>query len=439
MEKVFEQDYCIELEKKNKSYLINYRQKYLEAKSNYKKKESHQIWLINDRKDQAGDNGEYFFRYLQTIKPKDIQFYFIIEKNCSDYKRLENFENIIDFNSTKYLNLFLEADKIISSVSDSWVNNPFADDGKYITDLYHFDFVYLQNGVIKDDLSWYINRNLKHFDLLLTSSNKEYKSLLTFNYKYEKRNLLITGLPRFDNLIKLQKIIEKKKIILIFPTWRIYIKGVRDLVTLKTIKSERFTNTTYFNFYNKLINNQKLLEIMKNNDYLGIFCLHPNFAKQWEYFDENTIFTVKEKCNQQEILAESSLLITDFSSIFFDFGYMLKPTIFVQFDHEEYRNNQYPKGYFDYEKDGFGPICYGMQCTVKEIISYIENKCELKKIYFKRIKRFFKYFDESNCYRTYTGIKNGKNFYIINGYVLEINLYAIIFLTILKVIYLFYN
>ena len=439
LEKVFEQDYCIELEKKNKSYLINYRQKYLEAKSNYKKKESHQIWLINDRKDQAGDNGEYFFRYLQTIKPKDIQFYFIIEKNCSDYKRLENFENIIDFNSTKYLNLFLEADKIISSVSDSWVNNPFADDGKYITDLYHFDFVYLQNGVIKDDLSWYINRNLKHFDLLLTSSNKEYKSLLTFNYKYEKRNLLITGLPRFDNLIKLQKIIEKKKIILIFPTWRIYIKGVRDLVTLKTIKSERFTNTTYFNFYNKLINNQKLLEIMKNNDYLGIFCLHPNFAKQWEYFDENTIFTVKEKCNQQEILAESSLLITDFSSIFFDFGYMLKPTIFVQFDHEEYRNNQYPKGYFDYEKDGFGPICYGMQCTVKEIISYIENKCELKKIYFKRIKRFFKYFDESNCYRTYTGIKNGKNFYIINGYVLEINLYAIIFLTILKVIYLFYN
>lgn len=174
---------------------------------------------------------------------------------------------------------------------------------------------------------------------------------------------------------------------------------------------------------------------MKNNDYLGIFCLHPNFAKQWEYFNENSIFTVKEKCNQQEILAESSLLITDYSSIFFDFGYMLKPTIFIQFDYDEYRNNQYPKGYFDYEKDGFGPICNGIQCTIKEIISNIENKCELKKIYFKRIKRFFKYFDNANSYRTYAAIKNSKNFYIINEAVLEINLYTTIFLAILKVIF----
>ena len=435
LEKVFEHDYCLELKKKNKGYLINYRQKYLGAKKNIKNHESQQIWLINDRKDQAGDNGEYFFRYLKKIKPKCLQFYFVIDKNCSDYKRFENFENIIDFNSIEYFNLFLKADKIISSVSDSWVNNPFSDDGKYITDLYHFDFVYLQNGIIKDDLSWYINRNIKHFDFLITSSKREYKSLLKLNYGYEKRNLVIAGLPRFDNLIQLQKIIKKKKIILIFPTWRIYIKGVRDLVTLKTIRSEGFTNTTYFNFYNKLINNQQLLEIMKNNDYLGIFCLHPNFAKQWEYFNENTIFTVKEKCNHQEILVESSLLITDYSSIFFDFGYMLKPTIFIQFDYEEYRNNQYPKGYFDYEKDGFGPICNGIECIVKEIISNIENKCELKKIYFKRIKKFFKYFDDANCYRTYNAIKNSKNFYITNEDVLEINLYTIIFLTILKVIF----
>ena len=109
--------------------------------------------------DQAGDNGEYFFRYLSTMKPKGIKFYFVIDYNSSDYKRLKKHHiNIINFNSSVYFNLFLKSDKIISSTSESWVYNPFDEDGKYMCDLYNFDFIYITNGIIKDDLSKYINR-----------------------------------------------------------------------------------------------------------------------------------------------------------------------------------------------------------------------------------------------------------------------------------------
>ena len=99
------------------------------------KQSKSQIWLINDRKDEAGDNGEYFFRYLYEIKPKGIKFYFVIGKNCSDYNRLKQFGNIVDFNSSIYKNLFLKADKIISSVFENWAYNPFGIDGKYMIDL----------------------------------------------------------------------------------------------------------------------------------------------------------------------------------------------------------------------------------------------------------------------------------------------------------------
>ena len=434
LEKELEQEYCIELSSQKKDYLIKYRKTFFEGKKKIETQKKKQIWLINDRKDKAGDNGEYFFRYLQKIQPKEIEFYFIIDKICSDYKRFEKFENIINYNSSEYLNLFLKADKIFSSVSDSWVNNPFGEDGKYITDLYHFEYIYLQNGVIKDDLSGYINRNIKHFDYLITSSKKEYKSFLKPNYGYEKRNLLITGLPRFDNLLQFQKNFIKKKLILIFPTWRIYIRGIRDLVTQKSIKSERFINTTFFNFYNKLINNEQLLDIMEANNYQGIFCLHPNFAAQWTYFNENKIISVKDECNLQKILIESSLLVTDYSNVFFDFGYMLKPIIFTQFDYEEYRNNQYPKGYFDYEKDGFGPICYDIQCTLKSIISEIKNNCKLKNKYFKRIKRFFKYFDDENNKRIYNEFLKDKNIERSHEYFKITKILIIIILIILKII-----
>jgi hypothetical protein len=164
----------------------------------------------------------------------------------------------------------LKSDKIISSISDSWVSNAFGKDAKYMIDLYHFDYIYLQNGIVKDDLSRFLNKVNKKFDLIITSSKKEFKSFLDDKYGYNRNNLALTGLPRFDNLLEIHKQIKREKIIIIFPTWRLYIKGTRDLITLKPIESENFINTNYFNFYNNLINNQSLVSIMQQNDYEGI-------------------------------------------------------------------------------------------------------------------------------------------------------------------------
>ena len=417
---------------KQKDYLIDLRKDNIKYREKNKIIETKQIWLINDRKEQAGDNGEYFFRYLNAIQPKKILFYFIIEKNCSDYGRLKSFENVIDLNSKEYINLFLKADKIISSSSDYWVNNAFGKDSKYMVDLYHFDYIYLQNGIIKDDLSLHLNKISKKFDLILTSSKKEYKSLLNSNYGYNKNNIVLTGLPRFDSLIKIHNKIEKEKIIIIFPTWRSYIKGTIDLITQKSIKSGTFINTTYYKFYNNLINNKQLLHIMQKNGYQGIFCLHPNFAAEKDFFNGNNIFKIKEICNQQELFAKSVLLVTDYSSIFFDFGYILKPVIYTHFDYEEYRNKQFPKGYFDYKKDGFGKICYDMDCTLKLIISEIENKCIINNFYNKRIKKFFKYHDDNNCYRAFIEIIKRKNDKKIHKYSIKQIVYIIFFSLLIK-------
>ena len=64
LENEFEKQYCYELKKKKKGYIIKIRDhiKYRRKIKYFKKSD---IWLINDRRDRAGDNGEYFFRYLK--------------------------------------------------------------------------------------------------------------------------------------------------------------------------------------------------------------------------------------------------------------------------------------------------------------------------------------------------------------------------------------
>lgn len=100
-----EEQYLLELKKLQKYDIIKLRTKYMISRANINSNNENQIWLINDRKKLAGDNGEYFFKYLNKIKPKGINFYFVIDNNCSDYERLKNNDNIIDINSQKYLNL----------------------------------------------------------------------------------------------------------------------------------------------------------------------------------------------------------------------------------------------------------------------------------------------------------------------------------------------
>ena len=412
LEENFSNQYYIQLHKLKKDNIIEFRKKTIENKSEKYKINKKEIWLINDSKNQAGDNGEFFFRYLVKKNNPSIDVYFIINNCSNDFERLKKIGNILDYGSKNYLFTFLKANKIISSVSDSWATNPFGEDQKYIRDLFNFDIIYLQNRIIDNDLSYSLNRINKNFSLFITSSKKQYNYILSSGFCYNKNNIVITGLSRFDNLKEYTEIVKKKKEILIIPSWRNFIRGTRDLVTNENIYSDKFKNTTFYSFYNKFINEPKLISILEKFNYTGIFCLHPFFSKQSVDFTSNNYILIKESCQYQELLARASLLITDYSNIFYDFGYIMKPMIYLQFDIEEYRKYN-SKGYFNFEKDGFGPVCYEIQCAIDEIIKTIKNKCEIKKDYLRRINKFFAFSDKNNNDRIYFQITkkiNNKNF-----------------------------
>ena len=398
-----EKIYCKELDKMNKTKLIQIRASAVKFRE---KKHKKKIWLINDRADKGRDNGEYFFRYVLNKNPSDIKYYFVIKNNCSDFIRLRDLGHILIYGSKKYNITFLNADKIISSTSNKWVNNPFGLDRAYLIDLYHFDFIFLQHGITKDDVSKYIHRFATNFSIIITASLYEYRSFLSKDYYYSKENIKLTGFSRFDNL-HLEKLNNKSdKTIIIIPTWRTYIKGTSTPVTYESVYSDTFKYTEYFKFYNNLINSPKLLETMEKLNYKGIFCLHPSYFEQSRDFMNNSLFTVIKFFDYQKTLIKSSLLITDYSSVFFDFSYMKKPIIYTQFDYEQYRKVHYQKGYFDYLLNGFGPVCVELEDCIDMIIDKLKKGCKIEKKYLKRINHFFRFFDNHNNDRIYKTIRN---------------------------------
>ena len=203
------------------------------------------------------------------------------------------------------------------------------------------------------------------------------------------------------------------------------IQGTWKPITYEGIYSNYFNKTVFFLFYNSLMNSPKLLEAMKMYNYKGTFCLHPSLSEQWRDFKNNSIFSIMAYYDYQSLMLKASLLITDYSSIFFDFAYLKKPVIYTQFDYEIYRKNHYKKGYFDYILNGFGPVCHDLESCINIIIDELKSGCKMKNKYLKRVLKFFPFFDRYNNDRIYNSIKNSESFESYNLDIIFIFIYCI--------------
>lgn len=361
------------------------------------------IWLVSDRLSYANDNGYHFFKYINENKKDEVNSYFVLDKNSEDYLKMKSIGKVVSFDSLKYKILFLLSDKIISSSGEDWVINPFKGAREMYKNLYTFDFVFLQHGIIKNDLSSWLHKLSKNIRMFVTSASREYDSIIDGDYGYSAREVKLVGLPRYDNLID-----NRQKKIVIMPTWRknLVAADSKDVPGDREY-SETFKNSDYFKFYNDLINHERLIQCFKKYGYTGEFVIHPSHLRQDRDFITNSVFSVNSGyADYQKYFNECSLLVTDYSSVSMDFAYLNKPVVYAQFDRESFYNGQvYTAGYFDDERDGFGPVYTDLESTVDGIINQIENDCKQDEKYENRIKNFYAFHDKKNCFRVYNEIK----------------------------------
>ena len=393
-----ELDHCAELRNAGvNEKLVSLRLEAVKRRA-LKKQE---IWIVCDRDNAARDNGEALFKFL-VKNEKAAKVYFAIDENCEDYSRMQQYGDVLKMGSDEYYLAYLMADKVISSQSGDWVTNPFGEDGKYMRSLYDFDFIFLQHGIILNDLSNWFVYYLLDISLFVTSAEREYEAVSHYGYCCNEKTVKLTGLPRFDYLED-----QREKKIVFMPTWRKDISGDVIPGTSHREYSEAFKESEYFRFYNSLINSPELIGVMKRHGYTGELYVHPAFTVQARDFEGNdTIKVVESIADYSKVFRENSLMVTDYSSVAFDFAYLKKPMVYTIFDSDTFFENHHcGQGYFDYVRDGFGPVCEDLDTSIKAIIGYIESGCTMEKEYQSRVDDFFRYTDKNNCRRVYEYIK----------------------------------
>ena len=348
------------------------------------------VWLIVDNF-LSDDNGYAFFRYAHARR-REVKTYFVCTEKSQNLGRIKSLGGkIVNIDSRKFKRLFLTSDFSIGSVVYKKMKNPFYGENDAYRDFCaRRGFVFLQHGVINQDLSREHNKFEYNPAGFIVSAWPEYRSLTHGNYFYSKDEVWLTGLPRFDLLYR-----DEKKIITFMPTWRRYIG------------SELKKDSEFFMFYYGVLHDKRLQRARKKYGYTLDLRLHPlmqQFGQQFYDGEEDDCFEISEG-SYRELFARSDLIITDYSSAVFDFIYMKKPIIYAHFDREKFFSGHvYQRGYLDYEKGGFGPVTRTVDELVDKIIAYMKRGCAAESIYLERMDGFFAHEDKENCARVYKKI-----------------------------------
>ena len=370
--------------------LIFLRWLYFITKPFYKN--SH-IWLTFDKLYKAGDNGEYVYQYGLE---HDKNIYYIVKKDSPDYKRLveQNKDHVLVFNSLRAKLYALHSEVVLKTHANILGFLGFDGIARIlVSDLFTADVVEIQHGLTIQDIPQYQNRLVDNTKLYLIASKFEYNNISKPAYDYSEEQIKMVGLGRYDGLKN-----KDQKIILITPTWRHSVAAPSLRHGVPRGHNDVFKNTEYFRIYNSLINNKDLIESAKKNGYKIVYLLHPTLSGQIDDFDKNEfvdIIAATGDISYEKILTESSLMVTDYSGVQYDFAYMRKPILYF---HPEELPPHYDSS-LDYEKDGFGPIIKKENELVKELCIKMDNNCANDIKYINRANNFFEYDDYNNCER----------------------------------------
>ena len=283
------------------------------------------VWLVSERGREARDNGYHYFAYLRQAHP-EINAVYVADPKLPDYDRVAQLGSVVPYRSWRHYLLCAASEMKVSTHVSGYTPDI---ERYYMLDKLHIvrgKKVFLQHGIMIDDMKWYHYPNVV-MDLFVTTLQKE-RDFVESAFGYPKGVVRRLGLCRYDALLHPH---ETKRQVLFMPTWRTYaVEG-------KT--QAEFEQTDYFQHWQAVISDPKLEKLLTKYGYDAVF--YPHFEVQRflsAFHTENPHVKIGAlgQMDVQTLLMESALLITDFSSIQFDFAYMLKPEIYYQFDEARY-------------------------------------------------------------------------------------------------------
>lgn len=352
-----------------------------------------------DRDTEAHDNAEHLYRYLRDERP-EINAWFVLSPSSRDWPRLKaDGFRLIAYGSRQHVLALAQCQELISSQIDHYVISP-----PFLAWLRvrPWRFTWLQHGVIKDDLSgWLAGKPAR---TVVTTTPAEYRSMIHPPYTWTDREVVLTGQPRHDALLRsaAQAREEDRTLVVVMPTWRRWLlqgSGIGNGRTLRT----GFAESEFARNWLGLLRSQRVREAVERHGLELAFLPHPNLAPHLTAMNlPDHVRALSYDDDVQAVLARASHVVTDYSSVAFDAAIIDRPILYFQFDYDEVHSGADHigrRGYFSYVRDGFGPVTTTLAEAESALVDLIDAGKAPSPDYAARVRETFTVRDGHACAR----------------------------------------
>ncbi|EMD5068086.1 CDP-glycerol glycerophosphotransferase family protein [Listeria monocytogenes] len=196
----------------------------------------------------------------------------------------------------------------------------------------------------------------RRFSKVLVGSD-EMAAIFQKSFLLDDSQMLKLGIPRTDNFFNQQQLKENAE----WTNTKLHLSNKKKLLYAPTFRDEELHSTTLH------LDIAKMKQAL-GNEYQLILKLHPSISNDLDKVVDDFVVYADKETPIETILPAVDMLITDYSSIPFEFALLEKPMLFFTYDLEEYDK---ARGL----SDGFlatipGPFVH----TTEELIQVIEQE-----------------------------------------------------------------
>ena len=348
-----------------------------------------EIWLFSERGCDAADNAFALFQYVRKREPAR-QVYYILERDATCLAKVRACGSVVFRGSLRHLFLyFLPTVKISTHIlgtspDSGFFASPFAK--RYLRAA--GKQVFLQHGITHADIPALHAENRPELSLFVSGSAVEYEYLKQ-RYGYPEDILRYLGLARFD-LLGAE---APKRQILCFITWRSSLSHLSD---------EAFMATAYFRDISRFLSDVRLHRLLAQYETRLVFAPHFEMHRFASLFRVESPYISLDLGDVGALIRASAMLITDHSSVMFDFAYREAPVLYMAF--EGLCDDHYDARDFPLETTGFGAVSEDMATLLWHLEIALRRGFSVEEPYLSRMRAHFPTKDVENCRRNYEAI-----------------------------------
>lgn len=323
-------------------------------------------WIIGEARGECNkDNGYYFFNFCNgEVNRSNV--YFVISKFSPYYEEMKHNPYVLRYGSMRHIFHYINSKVCFytHTQSDFILREIF--------NLFHNKrkTVFLHHGVLgfKEFDSRY-KKSCNKMDLFTVGNNIEYK-ILTDEIGVDEDRVAVTGYARYDYLFDASNLEHLQ--ICYMPTHRDWLR----------IESANFRESEFYRSIQTFLLSDSLHAFLRNANITLKFKLHEAMRKYQDHFAAHASYIDIVRVGTEstlDLIRNSHLLITDYSSVAWDFFYLGKPVLFYNFDVTTYISQR--GSYISVQEPLLGDIYYDAELLINAIKSSYENRFRMEENY----------------------------------------------------------